>query len=117
MADRCSPAPTRPGHSRPHTGGAYSMANWVFPTSPQPMHRTRLDHRPCLVGLLGSAGIGRHLALLRRVGSAGAVAAAGTVGLPALATALTVAGVAVGPVGAADDRPGPGGGLAGPPFA
>jgi hypothetical protein len=50
-------------------------------------------------------------------GSAGAVAAGGTVGPPALATALPVAGVAVGPFAAADDRPGPGGGLAGPAFA
>jgi hypothetical protein len=37
--------------------------------------------------------------------------------LSALATALTVAGVAVGAVGAADDRPGAGGGLAGAAFA
>jgi hypothetical protein len=66
---------------------------------------------------VGSAGIGNHSPLLRLVGSAGAVAAAGTVGLPALATALTVAGVAVSAVGTADDRPGAGGGLAGPAFA
>jgi hypothetical protein len=51
------------------------------------------------------------------VGSAGAVAAGGTVGLAALATAVTVAGVAMSPFGAADDRPGAGGGLAGPAFA
>jgi hypothetical protein len=43
------------------------------------------------------------------VGSAGAVAAGGTVGMPAPATALTVARVAVGAFGAADDRPGTGG--------
>ena len=65
----------------------------------------------------GSAGIGNHPPLLRLVGSAGAVAAGGTVGLPALATALTVADVAVGAFGAADDRPGAGGGLAGAAFA
>src|SRR5215211_5438980 len=64
-----------------------------------------------------SAGIGNHPPLLRLVGSAGAVAAGGTVGLPALATAVTVAGVAVGAFGAADDRPGAGGGLAGAAFA
>jgi hypothetical protein len=58
-----------------------------------------------------SAGIGNHPPLLGLVGSAGGVAAGGTVGLPALATALTVAGVAVGAFGAADDRPGAGGGL------
>src|SRR5215217_7536879 len=50
-------------------------------------------------------------------GSAGAVAARDTVGLPALATVLTVVGVAVGAFGAADDRPGAGGGLAGVAFA
>src|SRR4029450_1707500 len=61
----------------------------------------------------GSASIGNHPPLLRLVGSAGAVAAAGTVGLSALVPAVTVAGVAVGAFGAADDRPGPGGGLAG----
>src|SRR5829696_3968845 len=64
-----------------------------------------------------SGGIGNHPPLLGLVGSAGAVTAGGTVGLPALATALTVAGVAVGPFGAADDRPGAGGGLAGAAFA
>jgi hypothetical protein len=64
-----------------------------------------------------SAGIGNHPPLLGLVGSAGAVAAGGTVGLPALATALTVAGVAVGAFGAADDRPGSGGGLAGAALA
>ena len=37
--------------------------------------------------------------------------------MPALATALTVADMAVGAVGAADDRPGAGGGLAGAAFA
>jgi hypothetical protein len=62
---------------------------------------------------MGSAGIGNHPLLFGLVGSAGAVAAGGPVGLPALATALTVAGVAVGAFGAADDRPGPAGGLAG----
>jgi hypothetical protein len=69
-----------------------------------------------LFGGVGSAGIGNHPPLLRLVGSAGAVAAGGAVGLPALATALTVAGVAVGAVGPADDRPDPGG-LAGAAFA
>jgi hypothetical protein len=74
-------------------------------------------------GVEGSSGRGaisghrHHAALLRLVGSAGAVAAGGTVGLPALATAVTVAGVAVGAFGAADDRPGAGGGLAGAAFA
>ena len=47
------------------------------------------------------------------VGSAGAVAAGGPVDLPALATALRVAGVAVSAFGAANDRPGAGGGPAG----
>jgi hypothetical protein len=68
-------------------------------------------------GRMRSAGIGNHPPLLRLVGSPRAVAAGGAVGLPALATALTVAGVAVGAFGAADDRPGPGGGLAGAAFA
>jgi hypothetical protein len=68
-------------------------------------------------GRMRSAGIGNHPPLLRLVGSAGAVAAGGTVGLPALATAVTVAGVAVGAFGAADDCPGAGGGLAGVAFA
>ena len=63
------------------------------------------------------AGIGDHPPLLGLVGSAGAVAAAGTVGLPALGTALMVAGVPVGAFGPADDRPGPGGGLAGAALA
>jgi hypothetical protein len=62
-------------------------------------------------------GIGNHPPLLRLAGSAGAVAARDTVGLPALATVLTVVGVAVGAFGAADDRPGAGGGLAGVAFA
>src|SRR5512132_4567900 len=70
-----------------------------------------------LPGGVGSAGIGNHPPLLGLVGSAGAVPAGGTVGLPALATALTVAGVAVGAFGAADDRPGAGGGFAGAAFA
>jgi hypothetical protein len=39
---------------------------------------------------VGSAGIGNHPLLFRLVGSAGAVAAGGTVGLPALATARGV---------------------------
>jgi hypothetical protein len=64
-----------------------------------------------------SAGIGNHPPLLRLVGSAGAVAAAGAVGLPALAPALAVAGVAVGASGAAGDRPGPAGRLAGAALA
>jgi hypothetical protein len=64
-----------------------------------------------------SAGIGNHPPLLRLVGSADAVAAGATVGLPALVTALTVAGVAVGAFGAADDRPDAGGGLADAAFA
>jgi hypothetical protein len=68
-------------------------------------------------GGAGSAGIGNHPPLLGLVGSAGTVAAGGTVGLPALATALTVAGVAVRAFGAADDRPGAGGGLAGAALA
>jgi hypothetical protein len=68
-------------------------------------------------GGMRSAGIGNHPPLVGLVGSAGAVAAGGTVGLPALATALTVAGVAVGAFGASDDRPGPGGGPAGATFA
>jgi hypothetical protein len=80
-------------------------------------------------GGVRSAGIGNHPPRLGLVGSAGAVAAGGTVGPPALATALPVAGVAavgtagalvgqpVAAVGPADDRPGPGGGLAGPAFA
>jgi hypothetical protein len=68
-------------------------------------------------GWVGSAGIGNHPPLLELVGSAGAVAAGGTVGPHALATVLTVAGVAAGAFGAADDRPGAGGGLAGAAFA
>jgi hypothetical protein len=68
-------------------------------------------------GWVGSAGIGNHPPLLGLVGSAGAVAAGGTVGPHALATVLTVAGVAAGAFGAADDRPGAGGGLAGAAFA
>ena len=78
----------------------------------RPVHRRRE-----LFGGVGSAGIGNHPPLLGLVGSAGAVAAGGAVGLRALATALTVAGVAVGAFGAADDRPGAGGGLAGAAFA
>ena len=50
-------------------------------------------------GRVGSAGIGDHSLLLGLVGSAGAVAAGNTVGLPALGTAVTVAGVAVGAFG------------------
>jgi hypothetical protein len=83
-------------------------------------------------GCSGRGGISGHRQPSPRlglVGSAGAVAAGGTVGPPALATALPVAGVAavgtagalvgqpVAAVGPADDRPGPGGGLAGPAFA
>jgi hypothetical protein len=68
-------------------------------------------------GGVGSAGIGNHPPLLGLVGSAGAVAAGGTVGLPALATVVTIPGVAVGAFGPADDRPGAGGGLAGAAFA
>jgi hypothetical protein len=63
------------------------------------------------------SGYRRLSPLLGLMGSAGAVAAGGTVGLPALATAVTVAGVAVGVSGAADDRPAAGGGLAGPALA
>src|SRR5215217_8169834 len=70
-----------------------------------------------LRGGVGSAGIGNHPPLLGLVGSAGTVAAGGTVGLPALATALTVACVALSAVGAADDCPGAGGWLAGVAFA
>jgi hypothetical protein len=68
-------------------------------------------------GRVRSGGIGNHPPRLGLVRSAGAVAAGGAVGLPALATALTVAGVAVGAFGAADDRPGPGGWPASVAFA
>jgi hypothetical protein len=59
------------------------------------------------------SGHRQHPPLLGLVGSAGAVAADRTVGLPAFATTLTVTGVAVGVFGAADNRPSAGGGLAG----
>ena len=47
-------------------------------------------------GGVRSGGIGNHPPRVGLVRSAGAVAAGGAVGLPALATALTVAGMAVG---------------------
>jgi hypothetical protein len=65
----------------------------------------------------GSAGISNHPLLFGLVGSAGAVAAGGPVGPPALATALTVAGVAVSAFGPADDCPGARSWLAGMAFA
>src|SRR4029453_9802764 len=55
-----------------------------------------------LVGGMRSAGIDNHRPLLRLGGSDGAVATDGTVGRPALPTAVTVAGVAVGAFGPAD---------------
>jgi len=79
-----------------------------LPDPTQPMHRTRLDHRPCLVGLLGPAGIGHHLALLGLVGPVGLV------GVAAVGPAGALAGQPVAAVGPADDHPDPGGGLAGP---
>jgi hypothetical protein len=69
--------------------------------------------RRWLFGVGGITGHRQPSRALGLVGSAGAVAAGGTVGLPVLATALAVPWCGGGAFGAADDRPGPGGWLAG----
>src|SRR4029453_7778021 len=62
-------------------------------------------------GRVGSASIGRHLPLLGLVGSVGSV------GVAALGAAGALADQPVAAVGPSDDRPRPGGGLAGVAFA
>jgi hypothetical protein len=65
----------------------------------------RADERP-----VGSASIGHHLPLRGMVGPAGAV---GSVGVAALGAVGALVDQPVAAVGPADDRPGPGGWLAG----
>ena len=65
-------------------------------------------------GPVESASIGHHLPLLGLLGPAGAV---GSVGVTAVGAAGALASQSVGAVGPSNDRPGPGGGLAGVAFA
>jgi hypothetical protein len=70
-----------------------------------------------LVGLVESASIGHHLSLLGFVWSAGSSGPTIAVGVAAVGAAGALVGQPVAAVGPSDDRPRPGGGLAGVAFA